>query len=88
MAAGTIAIELYQVSRGNENKAILSGSLKANPNTAEFENITVENVSSIAACGRNPVLRVGEENCLSLGREAYVLLSHHGEKQREIRIVE
>lgn len=87
MAAGTIAIELYRVSRGNENKAILSGSLKANPNTAEFENITVENVSSIAACGRDPVLE-WERKTTCHSAESHVLLSHYGEKQREIRMVE
>lgn len=40
---------LGQVSGGNENKAILSGSLKADPNKAELQKTIVENISSIAA---------------------------------------
>ena len=40
---------LDQVLGGNKNKAILSGSLRADPNTAALQNIIVERVSSIEA---------------------------------------
>jgi len=47
----TITLALNQVPGGKENKAVLSGNLKAEPNTAGLQKILVENVSSIAACG-------------------------------------
>jgi hypothetical protein len=44
----------YQVSGGKENKAILSGSLNADLNTAELQKIILENISCIAAYGCSP----------------------------------
>lgn len=45
----TITLVPDQVSGGNENKAVLSGSLKADPNTAELQKVIVDSVSSIPA---------------------------------------
>ena len=50
---------LQQASGGNENKAVLSEGLKADPQHSRAPEITVESVSSIAACGRStqPLVR-------------------------------